>query len=369
LTLSTGQLGVVDACSGALSLTSLLAIAVLTAYARIAFRRDFTVFRGITLVALTIPIVVLSNTVRVIVSGLLHEYVGPAAIQGVWHEALGYMVVLVGFGLILGTSQLLVKKEEPNPPTPVPETGRGEKTIDDLPLSRFGKRAGGLGSSILALAFLVPAAAVCVWAGQVRRGQLQFADLNAIPLTLSDWDGKDEPVPPDVAEMLKCDQLLHREYSDKLGRTAEVYFMFWATPASTAHIHHPDVCWPARGCTLAGGRVRPVPYAASHEPLGVSVRHYDNEFGKREIVFYWTQNGNAVLPDGRGPADRVSEYAWVVDMLRGKDPPERVSRLSVLVATDVPVGRPADQEDRLAALSGQIAAELYRVCPWATPPR
>jgi len=97
-----------------------------------------------------------------------------------------------------------------------------------------------------------------------------------------------------------------------------VYVMLWETPASTAHIHHPDVCWPSRGCTLADSRVRPVAYAPGREPLGVSVRHYDTDEGKREIVFYWTQNGNGVLPDGRESADRGYEYGWVADLLRGR---------------------------------------------------
>jgi exosortase len=369
LTLPTGQLGVVDACSGALSLTSLLAIAVLTANVRIVLRRDFTVVRGIALVGLTIPIVVVSNTVRVVISGLLHESIGPAAVQGVWHDVLGYTVVLVGFALILGTSQVLaVRKKHLTPPAPSPEAGSRENVLAISPPSRSGKGAGGLGASspLVALLFLLPAAAACLWSEQFRQRHFDVADLSTVPLTLPGWDGQDEPVPPDVVEMLKCDQIVHREYADKLGRTAEVYLMFWATPASTAHIHHPDVCWPARGCTLASGKVRPVSYAPGREPLGVSVRHYDTPEGHREIVFYWTQNGNTVLPDGQEPG-HGSEYAWVIEMLRGRQAPQRVSRLSVLIATGDPLGRPADQEDRLARLGGEIAAELYRVCPWAEP--
>ncbi len=304
LTLPTGQLGIVDACSGALSLTSLLAIAVLTAYVRLIFRRDFTVIRGIVLIGLTIPIVVVSNTVRVVVTGLLHEHVGPAAVQGAWHDLLGYLVVLVGFGLILGTSQVLATRtKNPIPPATLPETGGGEKPLESASPSHLGKGAGGAASWLLVVALLVllPTAAACLWSEQFRQRHVDIADLNAVSLSLPGWDGRDEPVPPDVAEMLKCDQIVHREYTDNLGRAAEVYLMFWATPASTAHMHHPDVCWPARGCTLASGRVRPVIFAADHEPLRISVRHYETPQRNREIVFYWTQNGNAVLPDGQDP--------------------------------------------------------------------
>jgi exosortase len=370
LTLPSGKLGVVDACSGALSLTSLLAIAVFVAYIRIVFRREFTIGRALALVVLTVPIVVVSNTLRVIVSGWLYEHVGIAAVQGLPHVLLGYMVIVVGFGLIVGASQLLARRrDDRGGPAPIPEADMGEKTLESSPSSPLGKVAGGLGliSPAVALLLLLASAGACLWAEQFRQGGRQIADFSAVPLGLGGWDGADRPVPPDVAEMLKCDQLIRREYTDRFGRTAEVYVMFWATPASTAHMHHPDVCWPSRGCTLAEGRVRPVPYATGREPLGVSVRHYETEEGKREVVFYWTQSGNSVLPDGQEP-DRRSEYAWVVEMIRGGRPPEQVSRLSVLIAAEAPLGRPADQEERLSGLCGRIAAEVYGVCPWAAPP-
>ena len=310
LTLPSGQLGVVDACSGALSLTSLLAIAVLSAYVRLTFRRDFTVIRGLALVALTIPIVVVSNVVRVVLSGLLYEHVGPAAVQGAWHDLLGYLVVLVGFALILGTSQVLAaRKRCVATQAALTEREASRRVADESLAGTSGSQliARGSGSAILALLFLLPAAAACLWSEQFRQRHFAVADLNAVPLSLPGWDGQEESVPPDVSEMLKCDQIVHREYTDKLGRSAEVYLMFWATPASTAHIHHPDVCWPARGCTLAAGRVRPVAYVAGKEPIGVSVRHYDTPLGGREIVFYWTQNGNDVLArrERAGPRLRI----------------------------------------------------------------
>jgi exosortase len=363
LNLPSGKLGVVDACSGALSLTSLLAVATLTAYVRIVFRRDLTLGRGIVLVVMTIPIVVASNALRVVASGLLFEHVGPTAVEGVWHSLLGYMVVVVGFGMIVGLSQFLAGGAR--------SALRGGKEECLAPrASCTAHDSRGLGptfSAIVAVILLVPAAGVCVWAERFRTVGNEWADLRDIPFELKAWEGREATVPPDVAEMLKCDQLVHRIYTDRLGHAADVYFMFWATPASTAHMHHPDVCWPARGCLLAEGRVRPVPYAEGRAPLGASVRHYDNEQGRREVVFYWTQNGNDVLPDGKEPGTRSSEYGWVVDMLAGRELPARVSRISVLIASEVPVGTPSDQEQRLAGLCGELAAALFQVCGWATP--
>ena len=70
---------------------------------------------------------------------------------------------------------------------------------------------------------------------------------------------------------------------------------------------------------------------------------------------------------GREPADRISEYGWVAEMLRGQAAPERASRLSVLLGAGVSVGDPKDEEARIQNLCQLIAAEVYRVCPWAEP--
>lgn len=352
ISLPAGKLNVVDACSGALSLVSLLAIAVLTAYIRWTFRRDLGITRGIVLVVLTLPIVVISNTVRVILTGVLQHFVGEWAILGFWHEVLGYLVILVGFGLIVGTSQKLSEKLD--------ESEKGPTPLEDV--ARPSVRCGW-GAALM----MIPALAACIWTGQLRTPAAQVLDLNELPRRYPGWTATDLPVSAEVAEMLKCDQLILREYENHLGKRVQVYFMFWATPASTAHIHHPDVCWPARGCVLHESRVQPIRYAQDRPPLEVSARHYENEIGQREIVYYWTQNGNSVLPDGRESPEQTSEYGWIAEMFSGRQPATRVSRISVLLATDVPVGKPSDEEGRLKSLSALIAADLYRICPWADP--
>jgi EpsI family protein len=347
LTLPSGELGVVDACSGALSLNALVAISLLIVHVRIDLFGDLSLAGGGALLALTPPIVILSNTVRVIVTGVLKQYVGDWAIRGAWHEALGYVVVLVGFGLIVGTSQLLARAPSapaaPGPPLRVPPARGGA----------------------VAVALLVPALVACLWSEQFRQSYRQEVHLDELSLRLTGWQERIATPDPEVAEMLKCDEILFRRYENDWGQRVDVYVMFWATPASTAHMHHPDICWPSRGWTLDEGNIRPVAYATDRAPLGVSVRHYVRK-GKRQVVYYWTQNGRAVLPDGQEPADHT-EYAWVRSLLTGGPSLTRTSRLSVLLGTDVDAGRSADQEAKLDRLAAAIAGDVYRLCPWAAP--
>src|SRR5262249_41872338 len=95
-------LGVVDACSGVRSVSALTAIALFVAYVR-----GFSIWRGGWLVLATVGIVVISNSIRVIVTGILQQTLGAVYAQGWAHEALGYAVILVGLALIVGVSSLL----------------------------------------------------------------------------------------------------------------------------------------------------------------------------------------------------------------------------------------------------------------------
>jgi len=99
----TTTLEVADACSGIRSLMSLLALSVAYAF----FVNTTTVKRWI-IIASAIPIAIFTNSLRVIVTGILAQYWGAKAAEGFFHEFAGMvvfalaMVMLVALGAILG---------------------------------------------------------------------------------------------------------------------------------------------------------------------------------------------------------------------------------------------------------------------------
>lgn len=90
LRLPGADLQVVDACSGIRSLVALLSLALLLGYLEL---RGWP--RRVALVLLAVPAALLANALRLVASGLLAYLVGPAAAQGLFHEAAGLAV----FGL------------------------------------------------------------------------------------------------------------------------------------------------------------------------------------------------------------------------------------------------------------------------------
>lgn len=101
-------LEVADACSGMRSLISLFALAV--AY---AFYEKTTTARRLLIVFSAIPIAVFTNSMRVIVTGLLAQRWGAGAAEGFFHEFTGLTVFVIAMAMLIGTVALVKRRERP----------------------------------------------------------------------------------------------------------------------------------------------------------------------------------------------------------------------------------------------------------------
>ncbi len=97
------RLEVVEACSGIRSLMSLLALAA--GYGYLAERS--TVVRWILFLAM-IPLAIISNGTRVMITALMAHYIGPQAAEGFMHEFSGWVIFVVATALFLGLHSLSV---------------------------------------------------------------------------------------------------------------------------------------------------------------------------------------------------------------------------------------------------------------------
>lgn len=106
------KLLVEDACSGAHSLYALIALGV----AWVAFVPRPLWLRAV-LVASTVPVALLANAIRVIVTGVLAYEVDPKYAEGTSHEVTGMLVFVTGLALFLLLDWCL----KPDPPDELPE--------------------------------------------------------------------------------------------------------------------------------------------------------------------------------------------------------------------------------------------------------
>jgi len=97
------RLEVVEACSGIRSLMSLLALAA--GYGYLAERS--VAVRWFLIVAM-IPLAIVSNGTRVMITALMAHYIGPQAAEGFMHEFSGWVIFVVATALFLGLHSLTV---------------------------------------------------------------------------------------------------------------------------------------------------------------------------------------------------------------------------------------------------------------------
>ncbi len=102
LILPNYTLEVVEACSGIRSLMSLVALAI--AYGYLLERRRWV---RLALVMLVLPIAVLSNGLRIVVTGLLTYFFGPQSAEGFFHFFSGWLIFLTALLLMVLAHWLL----------------------------------------------------------------------------------------------------------------------------------------------------------------------------------------------------------------------------------------------------------------------
>jgi len=102
ISLSNGQIGVAEACSG---LRMLYAFFALTAGACMIIDRSWQEKALIALAA--IPIAVVANCIRIIATGLAFEYLDPETAEHIFHDVAGWLMMPIGFTILLGALSIL----------------------------------------------------------------------------------------------------------------------------------------------------------------------------------------------------------------------------------------------------------------------
>jgi exosortase len=102
LILPNYSLEVVEACSGVRSLMTLITLAV--AYGYLVESRRWVRY---TLVALVVPIAIVSNAIRIMGTGVLTYHFGPEAAEGFFHEFSGWIIFLAALVLMFGCHLIL----------------------------------------------------------------------------------------------------------------------------------------------------------------------------------------------------------------------------------------------------------------------
>ena len=290
------SLEVVEACSGIRSLITLITLGVILAYFTRnldndrgpRFYRNYDFLRGVLLVALAIPIALVTNASRVLITGIATYFYGQSVLDNWWHDAFGWIAFISALALLLFANSLarkfLVSVRE-----------RSSRELSYAPLSSTGTTYAR--ASVL-MALLLTGGLLINWLQMRAETPVERVPLVEFPTKLGEAfrPTADKRFSPATEEVLRASDYVMRDYIDP-PRRFNLYIGYYATQRTGATYHSPQNCLPGSGWVMSnGGEVE------FDSPKGrrILANRYVVQNGKtRQVMIYWYQ--------GRGRTT-ASEY-------------------------------------------------------------
>ena len=280
------QLEVVDACSGLRYLFPLIIMGVLLAY----FHRGAWWKKGVIVIS-TIPVSVLTNSMRIASVGMLYPFMGAAAAEGFFHDFSGWFIFMMSLGMLLLEIAVLKKLF----PDRVDEgTQGGKRRAPSLPGPRGGGRAAPA-PQLVVLLLLMGASAAAVQGVSDRNRTPMKRPFSTFPVALGEWTGVRQSMERLYLDELQLSDYLLADFRNSRGDTINCYVAFSDHQTKGKASHSPSSCLPGSGWELK-------------EPAQISVADGSGRIlcvnralmvmgGERRLTYYWFGQRGRTLTD------------------------------------------------------------------------
>lgn len=265
-------------CSGLRTLISLLTFTFFFIYVvRAAWWK-----KGI-LVALSFPLALFVNSLRITLIGYVGALVGTAESMKAFHDYSGYIGLFICFAILFGIAKLMGAGELGMP---------AAKDVPDGP----SKAASGIRIGAHTLATVALLALLCVvnlYASPIYPATKGKIPTGALPVAFGEWTSQNVAISDEVKGILKNGDLLSRRYYDMDGHMVDVFVSAARNPNA---FHDPHSCLPSGGRPVVGDKIitlrfdkpRPMDVKAT---LLVSRSDYGDS-----IIIYWYMDAEDALP-------------------------------------------------------------------------
>ncbi len=354
---------VAEACSG---LRMLMAFVVVGATLAFVVRRPL--WQKVVLVLATLPVAVLANTLRLIVTVALYQEVGSRIAERFFHDFAGLTMMPFAVAVLVGLLWLMRWAGSPQGaaavrlPLPTKQGAHAPTAISGGPACNSLRLAPGA---------VALAAAVVVVGGLGQRGIEQLlvaADavpvalarpLSSLPMQVGPWRGTDVPMDKRVIEVAGNDAQVYRRYQNQqTGEVVDFYLAFAARPAKMLG-HRPRVCYPAHGWMPVGEPHRQPIALPGGDGFDVLIDRFAKEQPSPEAIVvlnYYILGGRYVTAwtDFWGPRWRLPNLS--------RDPNIYVAQIQVTARATDPA-RSASAEDLVKRFVAEMAGRVGQLLP------
>lgn len=341
------SLEIVEACSGIRSLMTLITLGLILGYftrerrhryvnslKSLIFDRD--VVRTFILVAAAIPIALITNAGRVVLTGVLAHRYGTGGIEGVWHDLSGSAVFVCALAILLVLNFFLKRVlgyEE--------SLCLNGRTMKVMPGDHSRVSTAQLGYVLVAI---IMCGLLVNWFQYRGEIVVERRPLREIPSMLGSWEQRNPDIrfDPETEKVLRADDYVMRDYYGP-GKRLNLYVGYYASQRSGATYHSPLSCLPGAGWEMVDRELMQI---TSPQGRRILVNRYTVKQGEhREFLIYWYQ--------GRG---RTTHNEYVDKLFTSFDSVTKRRSDGGIVRIMTPVGKDARRSlDAAVDLTGYVA--------------
>jgi exosortase D (VPLPA-CTERM-specific) len=338
------QLQVVDACSGLRYVYPLLLMALLLGY---FFHKKWWK-RALILLA-SIPVSVLSNALRIAITGFLAAKVSPQAAEAFFHGFSGWLIFMVSF-VLLATLSLLFKIGKPETKQNV-SVSKGKNRHMTHPFQSRQMRQSYIWiASLIFVGFWGLHSALA--SSQIIPERKHF---DGFPTLIGEWKGQKSYLREEILAELWADDYMQIQFSNASTGDSLLLFVSYYEYQGTRHTAHSPV-----SCLIGGGfspRSSEIIRREFPQPFG-QVRVKKMVLEKNQALLlsnYWFQQRGRVV---------VSEYVnkWYLFW----DSLSKHRTDGALVRIEMPLRRSQNVEEAQAVID-TFVGELMMILPEYVP--
>lgn len=300
------QLQVVDACSGLRYLIPLIVLGVLLAY---MFRAAF--WKRAVVVISTVPLSIITNSLRIALTGILYEVAGPKVAEGFFHGFSGWFIFMFSLAVLLGEMKILgfAFKSERND-----EEDSDELRVTSDKLGVTWQEGNGSDSDSGALSLQLSAfssffsppqfivAMVLLGTTLALSQGVEFREkipmsksFDLFPLETGDWVGTRQTMEEKFIDELDLSDYTIIDYKDLGGRRVNFYVAYYESQRKGESIHSPATCLPGSGWLFkkAGRTSVPMP-SLEGGPMPVN-QALVQKGDVQQLSYYWFPQRGRIL--------------------------------------------------------------------------
>jgi exosortase D (VPLPA-CTERM-specific) len=342
--LGVTQLQVVDACSGLRYVYPLFLMGLIFAY---LFHKKW--WERLLLVGATVPISVVSNALRIAITGFLTAKVSERAAESFFHGFSGWLIFMVSFAFLSMLSLLFKLRERRAKTVKEPETKAETQPIRNLDLNGIRKSYVWVASVLFLLFWGLNGALASAMVKPQRRSLDQF------PVQIGEWKGKRTSLREEILAQLWADDYAQIQFVHERTGDVVLFFVPFYAYQGVRHTAHSPV-----SCLVGGGfapRTREMIERDFPEPFGrVKIRQMVLEKGGQVLLSnYWFQQRGRIV---------CSEYwnKWYLFW----DSLTRRRTDGALVRLEIPL-RPGQDVKAAQASMDQFTRQLMEILPEYVP--